>query len=207
MNSSAGGFRLILPCFRVFNGARVLTATNTLVLSLLAVMAGQAQTIDVNATFSSVPAGVDYDYTITLNNTASSTVGVETFWFGWVPGENFMKTSPISVTPPSGWTDTVTHGGAADGYAIQFATSTTPVNPGQNMMFQFTSADTPSEMAGNSVYYSTTPVGTSYVYENAPFASPSATFVAQPVPEPSALALLSIGSLTLIRRRVLLCRL
>jgi hypothetical protein len=173
-----------------------------LALSLLVVLAfrysGQAQ-INANATFSGVQAGVNYDYTITLHNTAASTGPIETFWFAWVPGEDFLPSNPLSVQPPSGWTDGVTHGGAGDGYGIEFVTSTTPLTPGNSMTFQFQSADTPAALAADSPYYPTTPVGTSFVYQGSPFVTPSQSFVVQPVPEPSVLALFLVACIALLR--------
>lgn len=183
------------------HGKFTITSLNSryLVPSLLVALAFgasvQAQTPSGKATFTDTPVGPNYDYTITLDNIG--TTPIETFWFAWVPGENFMHTSPLNgtVQAPSGWTGTVTHGTTTDGYGIEFLTSTTPLAAGNSTTFQFQSADTPAELAGNSVFYSTTPVGTSTIYSGGPFASPTASFVAQPVPEPSALGLLLAGCL------------
>ncbi len=158
--------------------------------------------INASATFSSQPAGLNFDYTLTLNNNSPPSTPIETFWFGWVPGEDFLTTSPISVQPPSGWTDTITGGGLNDGFAIEFVTSTAPLNPGSSLTFQFQTADSPAAVAGDSPFYPTTPVGTSFVYQGSPFASPSESIVAQPVPEPSALTLLLLGSVPLAARLV-----
>ena len=81
-------------------------------------------TINASATVSSAANGSDFNYTLTLNNSSTSNSGIGTFWYSWTPaGQDFLATSPISVTPPAGWTDTITHGGASDGYAIQFVAS------------------------------------------------------------------------------------
>jgi hypothetical protein len=45
-----------------------------------------------------------------------------------------LATRPISVTPPAGWSDSITHSGASDGYGILFTanTSASYVQPGGN---------------------------------------------------------------------------
>jgi hypothetical protein len=160
----------------------------------------RAQTIDASATISGVQAGVDYDYTITLNNKGTSTSPIETLWYAWVPGADFLPTSPLSVQPPTGWTEIITGGSVNDGYAIQFTTSTSPLNPGNSLLFQFQSADTPTQLAGNSPTHPTFPVGTSVLYSGAPLSvGPSESFVVQSVPEPSSLGLLLIGGSLLLR--------
>jgi len=156
----------------------------------------QAQTPSGTATFTDTPVGPDYDYTITLHNTGTTTI--ETFWFAWVPGENFMATSPIGTPAgPSGWTANPSNGGAGDGWGIDFSTSTAPLNPGNSATFQFESADTPAQMAANSTFHPSSPVGTSTLYSGAAFASPSQSIVVTPVPEPSSLGLLLLGCLGL----------
>ena len=99
-------------------------------------------TINASATISSVPDGPDFNYTLTLNNASTSNSGIGTFWYAWVPGEDFMATSPISVTPPAGWTNNITNAGPTDGYAIQFLASSTAsaVQPGSSLTFSFVSA-------------------------------------------------------------------
>jgi hypothetical protein len=144
--------------------------------------------ITPSATINSAPSGSDYNYTITLNNSSSSTSGIGTFWYAWIPGEDFLATKPISITPPSGWSDTITHGGSTDGYAIQYTanSSTDYVQPGHSLSFLFKSADTPKEVNGNSNFYPGTPVGTSFVYPMEPFSDSGHEFVVAP-------ALLSIA--------------
>jgi len=156
----------------------------------------RAQPISASAQITDVPAGGGvFDYMITLNSTVASTANIETFWFGWVPGEDFLATDPTSVIPPTGWTDIITHAGGSDGYAIQFVTSTTPLMPGNSLSFMFASTDTPLALAGDSVFYPGTPVGTSFLYSGAPFVGISDEFIAQVVPEPSSIALVGLGLL------------
>ena len=54
---------------------------------------------------SSTPDGSDFQYTIALTNSSASDDSIGTFWFASVPGQDYLATNPISVTPPAGWTD------------------------------------------------------------------------------------------------------
>jgi len=88
-------------------------------LALLAVLAffpsiALAAGISATAsyTYDEVSPGV-YDYSLTLNNTGTTTIG--TFWFSWVPGAGFLSVAPSSVNSPAGWTDTITNSGKAPG--------------------------------------------------------------------------------------------
>ena len=185
-------------------------ASRRLLLSVLCLLGTassvHAQSIIANAQISGQAAGGGgYNYTITLNNTAASTSPIGTFWYSWVPGEDFLPSSPTSVQPPTGWTDTITHNTfGADGYALEFIASSALINPGSSLAFKFSSPDSPAALAGNSPFYSTTPVGTSFLYGGAPFSGASAEIVVQSVPEPSSLGVLMVGTLGLLvagRRR------
>ena len=186
-------------------------ASRRLLLSVLCLLGTassvHAQSIIANAQISGQAAGGGgYNYTITLNNTAASTSPIGTFWYSWVPGEDFLPSSPTSVQPPTGWTDAITHFGALDGYAIEFTASTPLLSPGSSLAFKFSTPDSPVAIAGNSPFYTTTPtaVGTSFLYGGAPFSGASAEIVVQSVPEPSSLGVLMVGTLGLLvagRRR------
>ena len=137
---------------------------------------------------SSLPLGGGvYNYTISLNNTGTSSL--ETFWFSWVPGANFMPSPPSNISQPAGWGNTITSG---PGYAILFTTSTTPLAAGQSMDFSFDSSVTPAQMAGSAFG---NPVGTSFVYTGGPFSDAGYEFIVQSVPEPSATNLLLVALL------------
>jgi hypothetical protein len=146
--------------------------------------------IDPSAVITSTPVGTDFDYSITLtNSSATSTIG--TFWFAWVPGKDFLPTDPFNITTPADWTDVVTHGGATDGFAMQFvAAPGALLAPGSSLSgFGFESSDSPSVLAGNSPFYTTFPSLTSFVYAAAPFGDPGQQFLVTSVPEPSSLVL------------------
>ena len=136
-------------------------------------------TITASGALSSVADGANFDYTIKLTNSASSTSGIGTFWYAWVPGQDFLTSSPISVTPPSGWTDKIMHTAPSDGYSIQFVASIPidDVEPGGSMNFMFTSADTPAAVNGNSVDFPGMAVGTSVVYPAGPLSDGGHEFV------------------------------
>jgi hypothetical protein len=111
-----------------------------------------------------------YQYTITLSDTGSTSIG--TFWFAWVPGEDFLASSPTSITAPAGWTDAITNEGASDGFAIQWRASSpsSDLEPaGALTEFSFVSSDPPSSVLGDSIFYPGTPVTTFFVYSGAPF--------------------------------------
>ncbi|HTL59533.1 MAG TPA: hypothetical protein VL361_27930 [Candidatus Limnocylindrales bacterium] len=176
----------------------------TFLLTLLlsgSALSSAAQTISASAGISGQPAGVNlFNYTITLNNSASSSSSIGTFWYAWLPGQDYLPSSPSLVTPPTGWTDTITHFGVTDGYAIEFFANgpADALAPGQSLDFNFETLDSPAALAGNSPYYPTIPVGTSMVYGGGPFSLPSDQFVVQSVPEPSGFGFCLLGTLSLL---------
>ena len=136
--------------------------------------------ITADATISGVQAGPVYHYTITLNNTGSAgDDSIGTFWYGWVPGENFLPSSPSNIHSPTGWVAAVTHGGTGDGYAIQWQNSTgKALAPGSSFnQFSFDSTNPPASFSGNSVFYTFAPVGTSFLYSGSPFVGSSTSLV------------------------------
>ncbi len=152
-----------------------------------------------------------YQYDVTLHNTGSTNIG--TFWFGWIPGQNFMSASPTSILFPTSWMEMVTHGGPGDGYAIQWVASNpgAVLTPGNSLTgFQFDSTMTPLQMAGLSPAHPLYPVGTSFVYIGFPFGDPGFQFVATvnqvtTTPEPSNLLLVASAlsmAFAVVRRRL-----
>ena len=189
-----------------FDRERVVSCRLSLLLASLwigSTLGAAAQTISASAGFSSQPAGGGlFDYTITLNNSASSTTSIGTFWYAWLPGQDYLPSSPTLVTPPTGWSDFITHFGSTDGYAIEFVAndSANALAPGQSLDFNFETLDSPAALAGNSPFYPSTPIGTSVVYGGAPFSGPSDQFVVLPtsVAEPSPITLWLFGAVGLL---------
>jgi hypothetical protein len=179
-----------------------------LLLILATALSTKAQTISASAQFTDQPAGGNlFNYTITLDNSAASTSPIGTFWYAWTPAGDFLPSNPNLVTPPTGWSETITHFGAGDGYGIEFVANS-PANalaPGHSLDFNFETLDSPGALAANSPYYPTTPVGTSVVYGGGPFTAPSDQFVVQPAPEPSVmgLSILAVSVLMLGRQKYL----
>jgi hypothetical protein len=131
-----------------------------------------------SATITATPDGENWQYSIKLIDTGSTTVG--TFWFAWVPGEDFLDTSPGSITSPTGWQEVVTHGGSNDGYAIQWKASSASdeIQSGGTLTgFSFVSSESPTALAGDSAFYPGTPMLTTVVYEGEPLNGPGAQFV------------------------------
>ncbi len=170
-----------------------------LALALSAGAGAQAQGLITTAQISgTLVAPGQYDYTLTLNNSPSSTVYVQTFWFAWQAGQaDFMASQPTSVTPAAGWTATVIGSGdVGDGYSIKFVSSTAPLAPGSSISFNFVSPDSPTVMRGPSPAYPQFPVLSSDVYSG--FTSGiREDIIAQMVPEPSTYGLLATGAMLL----------
>ena len=53
-----------------------------------------------SATITATPDGENWQYSIKLVDTGSTTVG--TFWFAWVPGEDFLDTNSGQHHQPVG---------------------------------------------------------------------------------------------------------
>jgi PEP-CTERM motif len=183
---------------------RILSVAIALSTGLLASPAF-AGIIDASATISSVADGANTDYTITLTNTSGvGNDSIATFWFSWVPGENFMNTSPISVTDPTGWKDVLTQtSGPPSGTAIQFdsLSPATSLAPGASETFSFVSATTPAELMGNSPAFPTQPELTAFIYSQGPLEGDGQQILAvfsavSSVPEPSSLVLGLFGIVT-----------
>jgi MYXO-CTERM domain-containing protein len=173
-----------------------------LLASLCAAIAGSAAaqtTAAATITQTGFSSGV-YSYDIDLQNTGATTL--QTFWFSWIPGYNFMPDSPTSVVAPSGWTDTVTGAGS---YAIQFKTSGGLAGGSSLDGFQFSSVDSPTTLAGNFNAGGTeVPILTSTVYTGQPLQGSSDQFVVRfsSTPEPASwFAFGGLGLVTLVGRR------
>lgn len=180
---------------------RIIFGTFVLGLALCGSQARAA--LMAEATISASYNGSSYDYEILLTNTSTAGETIGTFWYAWVPGEDYLKTSPISTASPAGWSATITHFPSVptNGFAIAWTSGTFASNDpafrlaaGASATFGFRSADTPTEVFGDSVFFNNPPVGTSFVYIGQQFGDPGFRFVVTAVPEPSSLALAAFGA-------------
>jgi hypothetical protein len=179
-------------------------------LASLAVLGGTAQS--ARAANSAVTIATNkinsttWQYNLTLSDASASPTNIGTLWYAWIPGQDYLTTTPSSITTPAGWTNdlVVNGGGTTDGYSIRWVanSSATDLLPGQSLPgFSFESTDPPSTIFGDSVYFPTTPTSTSFTYPGAPFSAGGIQFVATAVPEPVSLAMLTPIALLLGRRR------
>jgi hypothetical protein len=152
-------------------------------------------------------SGTVFDYSIVLTNTSGAgNDSIATFWFSWIPGENFMPGSPDSVTPPTGWKDVIT-GSASTSTAIQFD-SLTPASdlaPGNSLTFMFTSNISPAEFMGKSPAFPSQNLLTSFVYSQGPLQGDGqqilVTFASVPEPSTLTMGLVGLASLAALRLR------
>ena len=174
-----------------------------LTLGLSGILAATPATAGLvaQATLTSAPDvdGTDFDYTIVLKNTTASDNTIGTFWFAWVPGEDFMLNMPISTTNPSGWVAALTHAPniATNGWAIQWKASSSAsyIQVGSSLTFAFKSAETPDQIAGLSPYWDNPPETRSFVYNQAPFSAVSEQFdVTVATPEPTTILSAALGA-------------
>jgi hypothetical protein len=178
------------------------------IAGLLAYATSKAAPIGT-ATISQTPlGGGEFQYNLSLTDTGATPIG--TFWFGWVPGDNFMPVTPTAVTFPIGWQDTITSGGPSGGFAIQW-TAVAPAGalaPGNTLTgFSFDSTLTLAQLQAPSVGNAADPVNTAFLYSGAPFSD--AGFQLTPTvatPEPTSFLLSGVGlgvMLAGFRRRIL----
>ena len=118
-----------------------------------------------------------YHYSINVTDTGTTNIG--TFWFAWVPGEDFLPSVPSSESSPSGWGSALTGSrNQSDGTAIQWIATSNAITPGHSLSgFAFDSADSPSTLAGNSPSHPASPILTSFVYSAGPFSDAGSQFV------------------------------
>jgi hypothetical protein len=157
-----------------------------------------ADGITATATFTVIPnaslAGVS-DYSITLNNTATTTIG--TFWFGWVPDAGFLSATPTNISSPAGWTEMTTNSGAA----IQWITSTQLAAGSSLSGFTFDSTETPAELLSAFTGTGTgsgDPQSTAFVYSGAPLVGAGDQFVVTAATPESGTMLLTLTGLVLV---------
>ena len=174
------------------------TASATITLASSQIVGGQTQ----------------YTYDLALTNTSSDSSTVGTFWFSWKPTQSYMADNPISVSSPTSWEDgpdskSVIPGENGASIEWQATDSGSYLAAGNTLNgFSFTTADSPSSVFGNSIYFPGAPVLNSQVFHAGPFSdSPPSlngyAFTVQVVPDPATLALLALAGtgLLLVARR------
>ncbi len=113
-------------------------------------VSSQAQTISASATISDTAVAGGFDYTITLMNT--STVSLNSWWYGWIQFANNLPSDPSNAANSLGWVNTL------DANSIQWGNaSDTGLAPGNTGTFTFFSTSTPTAIttapSGESVAY------------------------------------------------------
>jgi hypothetical protein len=171
-----------------------LTTIGLLMAAAGAASAAETATATITQTGTT---GVDFNYSITLHDTGTTNVG--TFWYAWIPGEDFMPAAPVTVTNPGGWNDQIT---SSLGYAIQWTAGTAgaQITPGNSLTFSFVSPSDLATITGIAPSYPGTLIGTSFIYSGTPFSDGGDQFVVA-APEPAGVSLAGAGGLMAIRRR------
>ncbi len=175
---------------------RLLTHLATLaIVGLSAAVAANAAEIGTATITSTQISPGKFQYNLTLNDTGTTKLG--TFWFAWIPGDNFMPVTPTGITSPAGWQEIVTSGGPSNGYAIQW-TAQAPADDlaaGSSLSgFSFDSTLTLAQLEAPAAGHPADPVATAVVYSGAPFSDAGFQFTAKAAaPEPSDLVLSALA--------------
>jgi hypothetical protein len=133
----------------------------------------------------STNSGEPHGYTINLTNTGDTDIG--TFWFAWTPpGQpieyDFLPSPANPTTFPSGWLGYDVPG--FPGYSLEFYNYTgSNIAPGETGLFEFTTNDSPSTLAGTSLGF---PITTSVIYAGSPLVGTAAFVSVTAVPEPAS---------------------
>jgi len=146
------------------------------VLALLVATPAFAQLSGTAILTASPAAGGQFNDTIVLHNTGTTTIG--TFWLGWIPGEDFLPSEPTAITAPLGW-----YGYAVPDfygtYSLEFyAYSPAYYLPAGGSLtgFGFTTFDSPQTLQGISTEYPRYHCTDSYLYIGSPEADPGFLF-------------------------------
>lgn len=126
------------------------------------------------------PASPVYHYDIQVTDTGTTNIG--TFWFAWVPGEDFLPSVPSAISNPTGWGNTLTGSeNSSDGTAIEWIATSNAITPGNSLGgFDFTTTDSPAVLAGMAPSHPTEVTTVSFVYAGGPFSDAGYQFVVTP---------------------------
>lgn len=153
--------------------------------------------LSATATISTSSASAPYDYKVNVTNTGDTDIG--TFWFAWTPpGQpveyDFLPSPANIATQPSGWFGYSVSG--SPGYSLEFYNYTgSNIAPGETGLFEFTSNDSPSTLAGTFFGF---PITTSVIYAGTPLSGEAAFVSVTAVPEPGSVVPAIIGGLSLL---------
>jgi len=182
--------------------------TSALLTAALAGKAAASETATAKISATPIAGGFQYNIALTNTSTDSSTIG--TYWFSWIPGDDYMEALPTSVVSPTGWTFHPTGSGlnngpaTGDGNAIQWVAGTPAADlaAGSTDNFSFDSTEPLSQLQGASSYHDHEVETTAFIYSGGPFSDAGLKITATTVPEPATLGLLAVsGSALLLRRR------
>jgi hypothetical protein len=188
-----------------FNSKLILSAISTLALALPAYAAESATGVINLLSTSGTGSNETFTYGITLKNTGAT--NLETFWYAWLPPDNFydfLPSPPTSEVNPTGWTANLQGlNNGSDNNSIQWVTTTNPLTPGKSLTFDYTSPDNFATVTGPAEFGF--PTGYSYVYIGAPETDSGALVNvaagSSTVPEPASAGLLGIAAAALCLRR------
>jgi hypothetical protein len=181
---------MAIPCRLV-----VLMTVLSLVLSAASTSLAD---LSATATISTSSASAPYDYQVNVTNTGTTDIG--TFWFAWTPpGQpieyDFLPSVASIVSQPSGWLGYDVPG--FPGHSLEFYNYTgAAIAPGETGLFEFTSADSPSTLAGTSFF--DLPITTSVIYAGSPLVGTSAFVSVTAVPEPTSIVPAITGGVLLL---------
>jgi hypothetical protein len=171
-------------------------------IGMILVVAGAASAAETaSATISETgTSGTNFNYAITLHDTGTTTIG--SFWYSWIPGYDFLPSTPASAPSPTGWSSNIISASPPDdGGSIQWIASGSAnyIQPGGSLTFNFSSPDNFASVTGTSPY-SPYAVGTSYIYSHGLFSDGGYQFVVA-APEPASASLLGVAGVMLLKRR------
>jgi hypothetical protein len=172
----------------------------TVLLLVLSATSTALADLSATATISTSSASAPYDYKVNVTNTGDTDIG--TFWFAWTPpGQpieyDFLPSPANIVTQPSGWFAYNVSG--FPGNSLEFYNySGDAIAPGQTSLFEFTSPDSPSTLAGKSFF--DLPITTSVIYAGSPLVGAAAFVSVTAVPEPASIVPAIIAGVFLLFR-------